>query len=102
MIDHDKVFAKMHDLLTLHRDMSLTSFTSISMCLLCAVLQAVEEAPPMIRLQISRAVMEFVNEVTQEDEGVDNLEAWKVIDKLGMLLQLEQQAHQQYTVGARN
>lgn len=100
MLDQDKIFEMMYGLLDLHDQMSLSTFTSMSMVFLCATLQALEQAPPMVRLQVSRAVTDFVDEITRE--GSENQEAWKILDQLGVSLQATSDSHLEYAGTVRN
>ncbi len=100
MLDQEKVFEMMYGLLDLHDQMSLSTFTSMSMVFLCATLQALEQAPPMVRLQVSRAVTEFIDDITRE--GSENKEAWKILDQLGVSLQTSLDAHVEYADSVRN
>lgn len=100
MLDQERVFEMMYGLLDLHDQMSLSTFTSMSMVFLCATLQALEHAPPLVRLQISRAVTDFVDEITRE--GSENAEAWKILDQLGVSLHSSNSSQQQYAESVRN
>lgn len=100
MLDQDKVFEMMYGLLDLHDQMSLSTFTSMSMVFLCATLQALEQAPPMVRLQVSRAVTEFVDDITRD--GAEHQEAWKILDQLGVSLRTTADAQVEYVETVRN
>ena len=100
MLDQEKVFEMMYGLLDLHDQMSLSTFTSMSMVFLCATLQALEQAPPMVRLQVNRTVTEFIDDITRE--GAENREAWKILDQLGVSLQTNSGAHAEYAETVRN
>ncbi|HEX7070202.1 MAG TPA: hypothetical protein VF190_05335 [Rhodothermales bacterium] len=100
MLDQDKVFEMMYGLLDLHDQMSLSTFTSMSMVFLCATLQALEQAPPMVRMQVSRAVTQFVDDITHE--GTENQEAWKILDQLGVSLHAGSNAHEAYVESVQN
>src|SRR5690606_33030023 len=100
MLDQDKVFEMMYGLLDLHDQMSRSTFTSMSMVFLCATLQALESAPPMVRLRISRAVTEFIDDLTRE--GAENQAAWWILEQLGVSLQSSSYAHAQYLAQSQN
>ncbi len=100
MLDQEKVFEMMYGLLDLHDQMSLSTFTSMSMVFLCATLQALEQAPPMVRLQVSRAVTDFIDDITRD--GAENEEAWKILDQLGVSLQTSLDSHVDYADSVRN
>ena len=100
MLDQEKVFEMMYGLLDLHDQMSLSTFTSMSMVFLCATLQALEQAPPMVRLQVSRAVTDFIDDITRD--GAENEEAWKILDQLGVSLQTSLDSHVEYADSVRN
>lgn len=102
MLNQEKVFDMMYSLLDLKEEMSLSSFTSISMCFMCAMLEALQQAPPMVRLQVHQAVLDFLDTVTRDNNGADHFEAWKLVDKLGLVLQTELHHHEQYIEAAKN
>ncbi len=101
-MDPNKVFEKMHGLLALEEHMDLSTFTSVSMCFLCASMEALEQAPPLVRLQVLRSAAGFLDEITRQDEGTDHMNAWKFMDRLGVALQVQPHAHENFAHGARN
>ena len=100
MLNQEKVFDMMYELLELHDQMNLSTFTSMSMCFLCATLQALDQAPPLVRQQVNQAVLHFVETVTRE--GDDYGEALKILERLGMDVPVSVEAHAIYAELTQN